>query len=253
MAISRSQMTRQLYQGGGVSSLKQARDVLEAQALPGEFLAYINPEEAKFLRYMGGAGIPINSSGIPSYFGGIGKAFKSAVKGVTGAVKGAVKGVTDFAKSDIGQIALAIAAPYALGPAFGAIGLSGSVGGSAFLGNALRAGITNLALQGVTTGRFDLGRAAKAGVIGGGIQTGLNKFTKVGEFDPYKDSVPPDAVTGDVTKGSEVLYDADTFTPNPSMEGFTQAPATDTFAGQTIGPIQSTEQSVMGLDYGGPE
>jgi len=34
----------------------------------GESLAYINEEEAKYLKYMGGAGIPVNSSGVPSYF-----------------------------------------------------------------------------------------------------------------------------------------------------------------------------------------
>lgn len=249
MAISRSQMTRQLYQGGGVSSLEQARDVLQAQALPGEFLAYINPQEAMMLKAMGGAGEPINQSGIPSFF--LKKVFKSAKK----AVSGAVDAVTDFAKSDVGQIALAIAAPYALGPAFGAIGLGGSVGGSAFLGNALRAGITNLALQGVTTGRFDLGQAAKAGIISGGIQTGLNKYTAAGKYDPY--SQTPGAE--DVTTGGKILES--TVVPDATIDfegvqyadAFTQAPATDTFAGQTIGPVSTTGQEVMGLDYGGPE
>jgi hypothetical protein len=66
--ISRSQMNRQLYEGGGITSLKKAKDVLESQALPGEFLAYINPQEAAMLKYMGGAGVPINSSGVPSFF-----------------------------------------------------------------------------------------------------------------------------------------------------------------------------------------
>jgi hypothetical protein len=60
--------------------------------------------------------------------------FKGVVKAVSGAVKGVASAVKSVAKSPIGQIALAIAAPYALGPAFGAIGLGGSIGGSAFLG-----------------------------------------------------------------------------------------------------------------------
>jgi len=116
MAISRSQMKRQLYEGGGISSLQQARDILESQALPGEFLAYINPQEAAMLKYMGGAGIPINSSGIPSYFvKSITKAVKGAVKGVTGAVKGAVGAVKDIASSDIGKLALLAAGGYYLG------------------------------------------------------------------------------------------------------------------------------------------
>jgi hypothetical protein len=50
----------------GINSLKQARELLEKYALKGESLAYINDEEAKYLKYMGGAGIPVNSSGIPS-------------------------------------------------------------------------------------------------------------------------------------------------------------------------------------------
>ena len=116
MAISRSQMQRQLYEGGGITSLKEAKDVLESQALPGEFLAYINPQEAAMLKYMGGAGIPINSSGIPSYFvKSIGKAISGAVKGVTGAVKGAVGAVKDIASSDIGKLALLAAGGYYLG------------------------------------------------------------------------------------------------------------------------------------------
>ena len=178
-------MTRQLYQSGGVSSLEQARDVLQAQALPGEFLAYINPQEAAMLKYMGGAGEPINQSGIPSFF--VKKFFKSAKK----AVSGAVDAVTDFAKSDIGQIALAIAAPYALGayvPGFA------TLGGSGFAGAALRSGITSLATQGLTTGRFDLGQAAKAGVIGGAINTGLRNYQQTGN-----------AFTSPVTEGGNVL------------------------------------------------
>ena len=62
----------------GINSLKQARELLEKHAIKGEHLAYINKDEAKLLKYMGGAGIPVNSSGIPSYF--IKKAFKAVTK-----------------------------------------------------------------------------------------------------------------------------------------------------------------------------
>jgi len=124
-----------------------------------------------------------------------------AVRSVKKAVKGATKAVKKVAKSDIGQIALAVAAPYAMGPAFASMGLAGSVGGSAFLGNALRAGITNLALQGITTGRFDLGQAAKAGAIGGGITTALQgqKF-----FGPQQRN---NLLSNGVTEGSDILYE----------------------------------------------
>ena len=71
------QYPREMYGKGGLTSLREARNLLEKHALPGESLAYINDEEARFLKYMGGAGIPINSSGIPSYFK---KIFKSITK-----------------------------------------------------------------------------------------------------------------------------------------------------------------------------
>ena len=52
---------RSSYAKGGMT-LEQ----LQAKAPPGEFLAYINPEEAGILKAMGGAGKKIN--GIPSFF-----------------------------------------------------------------------------------------------------------------------------------------------------------------------------------------
>ena len=75
--ISNMQYPREMYGKGGLTSLREARNLLERNALPGESLAYINDEEARFLKYMGGAGIPVNSSGVPSYFK---KAFKKITK-----------------------------------------------------------------------------------------------------------------------------------------------------------------------------
>ena len=75
--ISNMQYPREMYGKGGLTSLREARNLLEKHALPGESLAYINEEEARFLKYMGGAGIPVNSSGVPSYFK---KIFKSITK-----------------------------------------------------------------------------------------------------------------------------------------------------------------------------
>ncbi len=64
MAISRSDMNRQLYDEGGIITLDQAKEM----APPGESLAYINPEEAALLKSLGGAGEDINGTGIKSYF-----------------------------------------------------------------------------------------------------------------------------------------------------------------------------------------
>ena len=76
--ISNMQYPREMYGKGGLTSLKEARNLLEKYAPEGESLAYINEDEAKYLKYMGGAGIPVNSSGVPSYF--IKKAFKAITK-----------------------------------------------------------------------------------------------------------------------------------------------------------------------------
>jgi hypothetical protein len=48
--------------------LKLAADTLNEQAPLGESLAYINSEEADVLKQLGGAGEPVNSSGVPSFF-----------------------------------------------------------------------------------------------------------------------------------------------------------------------------------------
>lgn len=48
--------------------LKQAAALLNSEAPAGESLAYINQDEAQMLKDAGGAGEPVNSSGIPSFF-----------------------------------------------------------------------------------------------------------------------------------------------------------------------------------------
>ena len=48
--------------------LKQAATLLNMAAPQGEGLAYINQDEAEMLKDAGGAGEPVNSSGVPSFF-----------------------------------------------------------------------------------------------------------------------------------------------------------------------------------------
>ena len=61
MAITRSQIARQLLAEGGVSL-----DDAKMMAPEGEFLAYINPKEAQMLKDAGGSGI-MTPMGIPSF------------------------------------------------------------------------------------------------------------------------------------------------------------------------------------------
>jgi hypothetical protein len=60
------QNSRYSYAHGGLSSLKEARDLLHRHAPEGEHLAYINPREAALLKEHGGSGI-MTASGIRSY------------------------------------------------------------------------------------------------------------------------------------------------------------------------------------------
>jgi hypothetical protein len=56
-----------MYGNGGLTSLREARTVLERHAPRGEFLAYINSDEAALLKNRGGSGEVANESGIKSY------------------------------------------------------------------------------------------------------------------------------------------------------------------------------------------
>jgi len=58
--------SRYSYAHGGLSSLKEARDLLHKHAPEGEHLAYINPREAALLKEHGGSGV-MTESGIRSY------------------------------------------------------------------------------------------------------------------------------------------------------------------------------------------
>ena len=92
----------------------------------GEFLAYINDDEAALLKSLGGAGKAVNETGIPSFF--VKKLFKKAAKAVKKVVK-----------SDLGKAALAGAAIYGLGGGFGPGGFAFSKlpGAGFFSGKAL--------------------------------------------------------------------------------------------------------------------
>jgi hypothetical protein len=155
MAIGRMQMNRQLYaEGTGILQASQAKDMLQRVAPRGEFLAYINPEEAGILRALGGAGEDINGTGIPSFF--VKKAFKS----VTKAVK-------KIASSPIGQIALAVAAPYAIGafaPGFA------TLGGTGAFGAALRGGISNIGISALTGQKINPRNVLASAALSGGLQ-----------------------------------------------------------------------------------
>ena len=112
MAISRSDMERQLRKDGGILTLEDAKRM----APPGESLAYINPDEAALLKSLGGAGEDINGTGIKSYF--IKKIFRKAKKAVKKVVK-----------SPIGKAAILGALTFGIpGTQFGGFAGKGALG-----------------------------------------------------------------------------------------------------------------------------
>jgi hypothetical protein len=167
MAISRSDMERQLRKDGGILTLDDARKM----APPGESLAYINPEEAALLKSLGGAGEDINGTGIKSYF------FKKVFRKAKKAVKKVVK-------SPLGKAAILGALTFGVpGTQFG--GLAGGKGLGSFFGrgsfNPLKM-ITGGTSDGMLSSLSPFGKLlSKAGLAkGGGSLTGLGKIAGIG-------------------------------------------------------------------------
>ena len=160
--ISNMQYPREMYGKGGLTSLREARNLLEKYALPGESLAYINDEEARFLKYMGGAGIPVNSSGVPSYFK---KIFKSITKPIAKVLD---KIVPNEIKPALPFIAAALpflypALPATLGGVFGATGrLAGAIG-SGLLNIGAQSAQEGAAKYGINP--FSVGLASLGGAL----------------------------------------------------------------------------------------
>ena len=173
------QLPRETYKSGGLSSLREARDLLEKHALPGETLAYINDDEAKFLKYMGGAGIPVNSSGVPSYF--LKKIFKPVAKILDKIVPNEIKPFLPF---------IAAAVPF-VGPAL-APGLMGALtagqmaavaAGANAISQLSQEGAAERGLNPVSLGLSALsGYGAGAGNIAKGAATSGNIVGNVGDM-----------------------------------------------------------------------
>jgi hypothetical protein len=166
--------------------------MLQSRAPSGEFLAYINPQEAGILKLMGGAGRDVNVRGVPSFF--IDKVFKGATKAVKGVVKGVANAVKSIAKSPIGRIALTIGANMLLPGA-----------GTAF-GAAMQTAAINMGLQVIGGGKFNpletltagVGAYAGAGGFGGGeasagTTTGATKLAEANVAD-YVSANPASSV-----------------------------------------------------------
>ena len=160
---------------GGEVTVDQA----EKMAPPGESLAYINDDEAALLKAIGGAGEPVNQTGIPSYF--IKKVFRKAKKAVKKIVK-----------SPLGKAALIGAAAFGVpGTTFGGLLGRASFGGAAKglfgtqgIGPAFQLGKTKAANFFLGSPAYDddsrtggfldkIGGKVGAGILGASIAGGL--------------------------------------------------------------------------------
>ena len=165
MAISRSDMERQLRKDGGILTLEDAKRM----APPGESLAYINPDEAALLKSLGGAGEDINGTGIKSYF----------IKKIVRKAKKAVKKVV---KSPIGKAAILGALTFGIpGTQFG--GFAGKGGLGSFFGKGSFNPLKALITKGPQTGMLGPSGLAKflgkAGLAKGTSLTGLGKIAGI--------------------------------------------------------------------------
>jgi len=166
---------------GGIPSI--AQDIARMGRRGDTMLAHITPEEARLLRRRGGSGTINPVTGLPEFF--IKKLFKSA-KSI---LKGVGKAVNKFAKSDVGRIALSIAATYYMGPK-GFNFAAGKFGGATLAGVQAAAGST---LVNLAAGE-SLKDSLKGGIING-ITAG---------FGQAFSSVLPDKLLG-VNLGPESL------------------------------------------------
>jgi len=163
----------QRFSEGGEVTVNDA----EKMALPGESLAYINEDEAALLKALGGAGEPINQTGIPSYF--LKKIFRKA--------KGAVKKIT---KSKLGKAALAGAALYG----------GAKLGGSSF-GKSPFSGIKRL-LVGSSSAAGERGIVKSPGLL-------QKLFLKKGETDFSLGGLDPFKVAGVGLTAAPFLFSPD--------------------------------------------
>jgi hypothetical protein len=230
------QNSRYSYAHGGLSSLKEARDLLHRHAPEGEHLAYINPREASLLKAHGGSG-EMTESGIRSY-GLLKKIFKPVAKVLDKIVPNEIKPALPF---------LAAAAPF-LAP-----GLIGGIGGlfttNPALAGAIGSGVLNVGSQAAQEGAakrgLNLGSLALSSLGGAlsnpGIDGGMSSSDYFGSL---KATGVPTSLTGGTGEfltnspfGLNVLSGAD---PNLAYGVSNVLPTVDT-SGYTLSNLDKIQ------------
>ena len=173
----------QTFSKGGEVSMKPIAKYMASLGRGGDtMLAHINPDEARLLKALGGAGTINPHTGLPEFF------IKKLFKGVKNAVKGVVKGVKKFAKSKIGRLITTVAFAYFAGPAaanfLGAQTLASQAAVTAFVGSAGSGLVAGDGLKNsITSG---LKSAAIAGVVAPGISAAMGDPSQGTFLQRYK-------------------------------------------------------------------
>jgi hypothetical protein len=235
------QNSRYSYAHGGLSSLKEARDLLHKHAPKGEHLAYINPQEAALLKSQGGSG-EMTESGIRSY-GIIKKIFKPVAKVLDKIIPNEIKPALPF---------LAAAAPF-LAP-----GLIGGIGGlfttNPALAGAIGSGVLNVGSQAAQEGAakrgLNLGSLALSSLGGAlsnpGIEGGMSSSDYFGSL---KATGVPTSLTGGTGElltntpgGLNLLSGGD---PSLAYGLSNTLPTVDT-SGYTLSGLDKIQNAVVG-------
>jgi hypothetical protein len=197
----------------GINSLKQAREILERNAPKGEHLAYINNEEADYLKNRGGSGI-MTVSGIRSY-GFLKKITKPFAKILDKIVPNEIKPALPF---------IAAALPFLAPGLLAGIGSLGGLITNTTLQGAIGSGLVNLASQSSQEGAakyginpLSLGLSALGGALAAPGSAG--EFATMKSFTPgelqYASSIPTGSLEGGLFPQSSNLYiDAGLTNPN---------------------------------------
>ena len=144
---------RYTYADGGLTSLKQARDLLQKHAPEGEHLAYINPQEANLLKEHGGSGV-MTESGIRSY-GLLKKITRPIAKILDKVVPNEIKPALPY---------LAAAVPFMLPAGFTMGGLSSAM--SRALASAAASSVSQLSQEGADKRGLNPFTTALSGISG---------------------------------------------------------------------------------------
>lgn len=243
------QNSRYSYAHGGLSSLKEARDLLHRYAPKGEHLAYINPKEASLLKENGGSGI-MTASGIRSY--GWGKRISKALGKI---IPNEITNTLDkIIPNEIKPALpfLAAAAPF-LAP-----GLIGSIGGlftsNPALAGAIGSGVLNVGSQTAQEG-FEkrglnlgsLGLSALGGAIANpGVDGGMSSSDYFGSLKAT--GVPTSLTSGtgeilyNIPGGANLLSGTD---PNLLYGLSNTLPTVDTF-GYSLSGLDKVQNAIAG-------